>query len=100
MTERTDHLAGGGSWHWKTVAHHDFDGPDELDATILSALDGEESLDGRQLYTDVDTEPAERFLSSVRNDDASVVFSMSNRTVRVSADGTVEIRTARAGMHS
>ncbi|MFB6090931.1 MAG: HalOD1 output domain-containing protein [Halobellus sp.] len=100
MAERTEHLARGGSCGWETVAHHNFDGPDELDATILSALDEERSLNGQPLYADVNTEPAERFLSSVSDDDASVVFSVSNRTVRVSADGTIEIRSDGAGAGS
>ncbi|QCC46524.1 HalOD1 output domain-containing protein [Halobellus limi] len=77
---------------WNVVAHHDFGGATELDATIVTALETEGCCGDSPLYAAVDTEPAERFLSSVEGDDASVVFTVSERIVRVSADGTVEAR--------
>lgn len=100
MAERMERPTRNGPYGWETVEHHNVDGPDELEATILSVLDEEGSLDEQPLYANVDPEPAERFLSSVSDDDASVVFSVSNRMVRVSADGTIEIRNDRAGAGS
>jgi hypothetical protein len=82
-----------GTAGWRTVARHDFDGVNELDATLASALGDGSELDGSPLYATVDAERAERFLSSVDGDDASVVFSVEGRTVRVLADGTIEVRT-------
>ena len=96
MNHRSTDANRNGTSDWDVVAHHDFGGPTELDATIVAALDAEGCCDDSPLYAAVDTEPAERFLRSVDGDDASVVFSVSERIVRVSADGTVEIRDAAA----
>jgi len=79
---------------WDVVAHHDFGGTTELDATIVTALETDGCCDDSPLYAAVDAEPAERFLRSVDGDDASVVFAVSGRIVRVSSDGTVEARDA------
>ena len=94
MTHRPEDVDRNGIDDWDVVAHHDFDGPAELDATVLTALGVESCADGAPLYAAVDTEPAERFLRSVDGDDAKVVFSVAERIVRVSADGTVETRDA------
>jgi len=75
---------------WKTVARHDFDGVAELDATITAVLDGRQP--GQPLYDTVDVEPAEQFLASVGDADASVVFRTGDHAVRVSADGRVQLR--------
>ncbi len=75
---------------WETVARHDFGGTTELDATIAAALDRQPP--DRPLYATVDVEPAERFLASVGNTDASVVFRVADHAVRVSADGRVQLR--------
>jgi len=87
-------LDGGtnGTGNWEIIAHHDFDGQSELDATIVTALGEAVSPEDTPLYGVVDTEPAERFLQSVDGDDASVVFAISGRTVRVSADGTIAVQ--------
>ncbi|WP_156105689.1 HalOD1 output domain-containing protein [Halobellus rufus] len=77
---------------WEVIARHDFQGQTELDATIVTALGGEDCCTEEPLYSAVDTEPAERFLRSVDGDDASVVFAVSGTTVRVAADGTIAIR--------
>ena len=97
MTEQTEYPDQRSLGEWQQVAHHDFDGPDELDATLAAALtDSERPWNESPLYDAVDTEPAERFLASVDDDDASVVFAVSDRTVRVSADGTVEVRRPKS----
>ena len=75
---------------WTTVAHHDFGGVAELDATIARVLDGPSP--DRPLYATADVEPAERFLASVGGADASVVFRIADQAVRVSADGRVQLR--------
>ena len=75
---------------WETVACHDFGGAAELDATIAAALDGQRP--DRPLYAAVDVEPAERFLASVGDAGASVVFRIAGHAVRVSADGRVQLR--------
>ena len=75
---------------WVTVARHDFGGMTELDATIAEALGGQRP--DRPLYDTVDIEPAERFLASVGDADASVIFRVADRAVRVSADGRVQLR--------
>jgi hypothetical protein len=93
MTHRPD-ADRNGIGDWEVVAHHDFEGSAELDATVLTALEADGCCDGVPLYAAVDIEPAERFLRSVDGDDASVVFSLSERIVRISADGTVEARDA------
>ncbi|MFB6251398.1 MAG: HalOD1 output domain-containing protein [Halobellus sp.] len=94
MTNQTGDPGPEGLSEWRRVGYHDFDGPDELDATLAAALvDSEGSWDESPLYDAVETEPAERFLASVNDDDASVIFSVADRTVRVSADGTVEVRS-------
>ena len=87
----TDRAGTGG---WRTVARHDFDDANELDATLSAALCDDEALEGPPLYATVDAERAEHFLTSVDGNDASVVFSVGERTVRVSADGTIEVRSA------
>ncbi|MFB6091782.1 MAG: HalOD1 output domain-containing protein [Haloquadratum sp.] len=96
MSERVNYSShsrpGRTDTRWRTVAHHDFAGAEELDATIATVL-GDDRSDEEPLYATVDTEPAERFLASVDGDDASVIFSIDDRTFRVSADGTVEVRT-------
>jgi hypothetical protein len=90
-TRDTDHPDAAG---WVTIAHHDFGSTDELDATILTALDGEGP--NQPLYATVDVEPAERFLASVGGADATVVFRVADRPVRVSADGRVQVRRTDA----
>jgi hypothetical protein len=75
---------------WETVAHHDFGGVAELDATIATVLD--DSGPDQPLYRTVNTEPAERFLASATDPDATVVFRIGGQTVRVSADGRVQLR--------
>ena len=75
---------------WETVARHDFGGMTELDATIATVLDVRRP--DRPLYDTVNVEPAERFLASVGDADASVAFRIANRTVRVLADGRVQLR--------
>jgi hypothetical protein len=92
MNHRSTDADRNGTSDWNVVAHHNFGGATELDATIVTALEAEGCCDDSPLYAAVDTEPAERFLRSVDGDDASVVFSVSERIVRVSADGTVEAR--------
>jgi hypothetical protein len=79
---------------WVTVAHHDFGGAAELDAAIADALD--EQRPDRPLYDTVDIEPAERFLASVGDANASVVFRVADRAIRVTADGRVQLRAASA----
>jgi hypothetical protein len=74
---------------WETVAHHDFGGTAELDATITAALG--EHRPTRPLYEAVDAESAERFLASAGSTDARVRFRIEGNTVRVSADGRVEL---------
>ena len=80
---------------WETVAHHDFGGVAELDATIAAVLDDH----GRNqpLYCTVNTEPAERFLASATDADATVTFRIAGRTVHVSADGRVQLRQSSTG---
>ena len=90
MTETTRDATGGAPSGWETVAHHDFDGVAELDATIAAALD--DRLPGQPLYETVNVEPAERFLASVGDADASVVFHIADHAVRVFADGRVQLR--------
>ena len=80
---------------WETVAHHDFGGTTELDATIAEALGGQ--APDRPLYDAVDVEPAERFLASVGDTDASVVFRVADHAVRVTADGRVQLRHPTSG---
>lgn len=86
-TPRDSHRDADG---WETIAHHDFGGVAELDATIATAL-GDSSPD-QPLYRTVNTEPAERFLASATDPDAKVVFRIGGQTVRVSADGRVQLR--------
>ncbi|WP_144905071.1 HalOD1 output domain-containing protein [Halobellus captivus] len=92
MIDRTADPNSTGANEWEVVARHDFDGPAELDVTIVTALGEESCCEGPPLYTAVDTEPAERFLRSVDGDDASVVFVINGWTVRVSADGRIAVR--------
>ncbi|WP_336024262.1 HalOD1 output domain-containing protein [Halobellus salinisoli] len=92
MIDRTPDERPNGAGAWQIIAHHDFDGQTELDATIVTALDEERCCEDPPLYSVVDTEPAERFLRSVDGDDASVVFAIGERTIRVRADGTVAVR--------
>lgn len=75
---------------WETVAHHDFSGVAELDATIAAVLDGQRQ--DQPLYATADVELAERFLASTGNADASVVFRVADHDVRVAADGRVQLR--------
>ena len=75
---------------WETVTCHDFDGMTELDATITTVLDVRRP--DRPLYDTVNVEPAERFLASAGDADASVAFRIADRTVRVFADGRVQLR--------
>ncbi|MFC6874858.1 HalOD1 output domain-containing protein [Halobellus marinus] len=90
MIKRRSNIDQGRKTGWKTVAQHDFGGLTELDATIATALGEDGCLEDGPLYHAVDVESAEQFLASA--DDASVVFPVSGHSVRVSADGTVEIR--------
>lgn len=85
MTDPT-HDANG----WETVARHDFGGITELDATVAAVLDVRRP--DRPLYDTVNVEPAERFLASVGDADASVAFRIADHTVRVLADGRVRLR--------
>ena len=96
MSEHTRQSTRGALREWRTIARHDFEGSDELAVTLAAALgDGDDRWGGPPLYRTVDIEPAERFLSSAGDDDASVVFSISDRTIRVSADGAIEVRRNR-----
>ncbi|MGQ4556690.1 HalOD1 output domain-containing protein [Halobellus sp. GM3] len=92
MTERTGTSGRIGTTGWSTVARHDFGGPAELDATIVAVLSENGAPGEPPLYESVDAELAEQFLTSADGDDASVVFSVAGQAVRVSADGTVELR--------
>jgi hypothetical protein len=92
MTDRSGHRRG--ATDWELIARHDFGGTQELDATIVAALGEDGCWDRTPLYTAVDTERAEQFLASVDGDDARVVFTVAGHTVRVSADGTVEMQAA------
>ena len=90
MSDPTRDADPGDLPEWETVAHHDFGGVAELDATIAAVLDGQRQ--DQPLYAAADVELAERFLTSVGDADASVVFGVADRDVRVSADGRVQLR--------
>jgi len=95
MTDRSGRRRG--ATDWELIARHDFGGTQELDATIVAALGESGCWDGAPLYTAADTERAEQFLASVDGDDARVVFTVAGHTVRVSADGTVEMQATDGG---
>jgi hypothetical protein len=94
---------------WRRVGRHRWHTNDELDATLTQSLtvtdgdhDSESEHDSDErvcpedgpFYPEFDVEAVERFLESVSESSApaTVRLSIRGRTVRVSADGCVDVR--------
>jgi len=93
MATNTD-VSLGGTRTWSTIGHHDWDGPDSIETTLLEALDefGGESVDG-VLYDHVDLEAAIDVLAPTNDRGATEVrFRYGPHEVRIERDGTIAVR--------
>lgn len=84
----------GGTRSWSTLAHHDWNGPNSIESTLLAALDdfGDESVDG-VLYDHVDLDAATDVLAPTTDRGAAEVrFQYGTYEIRIERDGTIAAR--------
>lgn len=78
---------------WYAVGRHQFDEPDELDASLALSLD----VDAERITRvyGADPEAAERLLAAARDagTDLSVTLCIDDREVKVDTDGVIAVKT-------
>ncbi|RDI72131.1 hypothetical protein [Halopelagius longus] len=77
---------------WYAIGRHRFDGPDELDASLLLSLDAD--AERTSCLSGTDPEAIEKLLVRARNAgvDLSVSLYVDGQEVRIDSDGVIAVR--------